>query len=241
MTNPPPEPGCEVAATLPRSRALACLVVEDHTLIAQLLGGVLRSIPGIGSVIMAASRAEARAIAAHCDLDLLILDLKLPDGDGLGVLEAAVRLHPRLQCIVLSSAADEFVCPAHLARHLAALIDKTAPLDVLRDAVEAVVRTRLGGQVERVGRNPAAVLRPRELEIFELIGKGMTTRAISDTLGITKHTVSTHRKAIVAKLGVVGAELVRMATLYNQAGPESAGTAFPDSQRGKKHWHRPPG
>ena len=60
------------------------------------------------------------------------------------------------------------------------------------------------------------MLRPRELEVFERIGQGMSTRDIATSLGITVHTVNTHRKAIVGRLGVVGAELVRVATIYNQ-------------------------
>ena len=52
--------------------------------------------------------------------------------------------------------------------------------------------------------------------MFERIGQGMSTRDIAASLGITVHTVNTHRKAIVGRLGVVGAELVRVATIYNQ-------------------------
>jgi DNA-binding NarL/FixJ family response regulator len=236
-----PQPAPESAGMRPMREALACLVVEDHTLIGQLLAGILRSLSGIGSVTTATTCAEASAAAADHDLDLLILDLKLPDGDGLGVLKAATRWHPNLHCIVLSSAADEFACPADLKKHVAALMDKTAPLDTLRFAVEAVVRRRLGGRPESVQQSPATMLRPRELEVFELIGKGKTTREIAEALGITVHTVNTHRKAIVAKLGVVGAELVRLATLYNEAMPGKAGTALPDSRRGKGQWDRLPG
>lgn len=221
------QPAVESAAARPRREALACLVVEDHTLIGQLLAGILRSLPGIGSVTTATTCAEAMAATAEHDLDLLILDLKLPDGDGLGVLKAAARRHPDLHCIVLSSAADEFACPADLKKHLAALLDKTAPLDTLRFEVEAVVRRRLGGRPEGGRQDPAKLLRPRELEIFELIGKGMTTREISDVLGITVHTVNTHRKSIVAKLGTMGADLVRLATLYNQTRPGTSGRARP--------------
>lgn len=211
------QPAPESVDARPRRESLACLVVEDHTLIGQLLAGILRSLPGIGSVTTATTCAEATAAAAKHDLDLLILDLKLPDGDGLGVLKAAARWHPALHCIVLSSAADEFACAADLKKHLAALLDKTAPLDTLRFEVEAVVRRRLGSRPENAQQNPAEVLRPRELEVFERIGRGMTTRQIADALGITVNTVNTHRKSIVAKLGAVGAELVRLATLYNEA------------------------
>ena len=59
------------------------------------------------------------------------------------------------------------------------------------------------------------MLLPRELEVFLLIGKGMTSPEIAASLGIGLPTVSTHRQAIASKLGVVGAELVRLATVYN--------------------------
>lgn len=205
-----------VTASGPPQRSLSCLVVEDHTLIGQLLLGILRASPGIGGVRLATTAAEAIREAADTDLDLLILDLKLPDGNGLDVLRAAMRWHPDLRCIVLSSVADELARPPELVKHLAAVIDKTAPLDELRLEVEAVVRRRLGGRAAAVSQDPATVLRPRELEVFGLIGKGMTSRQIATSLGIRLPTVNTHRQAIASKLGVVGAELVRLATVYNQ-------------------------
>lgn len=208
-------------------RQLACLLVEDHTLIGQLLVGTLRALPGIGSVTLATTVAQAVAEAAELDLDLLILDLKLPDGDGLAVLKAVAAWHPQAACIVLSSAADEFTCPTALAGQVVALIDKTAPLDTLRREVEAVARRRLGDQAASAHADPAAVLRPRELEVFERIGRGMTTREIALALGITVHTVNSHRKAIVAKLGTVGADLVRIATLYNATRSAADGTTRP--------------
>ena len=61
-----------------------------------------------------------------------------------------------------------------------------------------------------------ALLRPRELEVFRLIGQGLTTAEIARQLNISKNTVETHRKGIAAKLGASGAELVRLATLHNQ-------------------------
>jgi DNA-binding NarL/FixJ family response regulator len=192
----------------------ACLLVEDQTLIAQLLAATLRAMPGIGSVTLAATVAAAVAKAAERDLDLVILDLKLPDGDGRSVIKAVAALHPQAACIVLSSAADEFTCPTELARHVVALIDKTAPLDTLRREVEAVVIRRFGGEPTPTKVDPIKALRRRELEVFERIGKGMSTREIAESLGISVHTVNTYRKAIVAKLRVVGAELVRRATLH---------------------------
>jgi PAS domain S-box-containing protein len=137
-------------------------------------------------------------------------------GEEVRWVSAVCGRHPQAACIVLSSAADEFACPSEFAGQVVALIDKTAPLETLRSQVEAVVRRRLGDAGGRTSADPALVLRPRELEVFERIGQGMTTRAIAESLGITMHTVNSHRKAIVAKVGAVGADLVRLATVYNQ-------------------------
>ena len=213
MAKPAASPQAPAAAA-PRE-SLACLVVEDHTLIGQLLVGMLRTSPGIGSVMLATSVAAGIALAADEKVDLLILDLKLPDGDGLDVLQAAVKWHSDVACIVLSSIAEELICPQDLAPRVAAVIDKTAAIESLRFEVEAAVRRRLGGLPRARTRDAATLLRPRELEVFERIGKGMSTRAIAESLGITVHTVNTHRKAIVSKLGVVGAELVRLAAIHN--------------------------
>lgn len=197
-------------------KSLACLVVEDHTLVGQFVVGMLRTLPGIGGVRLEATVADGIAAVTNRRFDLLVLDLILPDGDGLDVLRAAVKQGADVVGIVLSGAAEECRCPTDLVPHVAALLDKTAAVDALRFEVEAAVRRRLGKPPATQPLDPGQVLRPRELEVFERIGQGMSTRDIAAALGITVHTVNTHRKAIVGRLGVVGAELVRVATIYNQ-------------------------
>ena len=180
----------------------------------QLLVGILRTMPGVEVRATATTASAAIAMCRDRSFDLLILDLKLPDGEGLHVLQSAVETTPDIDCIVLSSAASEFVCPRAALRNLSAVIDKTQAYDRLQDSIAGIVRSR--GIPTPVGGDAAAVLRPRELDVFRLIGRGMSTAEISDHLGIAKHTVETHRKNISAKLGAKGAELVRRATVYNQ-------------------------
>lgn len=207
--------------SLPVQKSLTCLMVEDHTLVGQALAGLVRTMPGVGEVLLVTTVVDAITIVAKRDVELLILDLLLPDGNGLDVLQAAVRRHPGVRCLVLSSVADECACPTHLAGNVQAIVDKTAAFEALRHEVEAAVRRQFRGLPEpkQMSSDPVKRLRPRELVVFERIGQGMTTKEIATSLGISVHTVNTHRKAIVSKLGVVGAELVRLATIHNQTRP----------------------
>jgi DNA-binding CsgD family transcriptional regulator len=83
-------------------------------------------------------------------------------------------------------------------------------------AIAAVIRARGIDGDTGGGGQPPALLRPREVEVFRLIGQGLKTSDIGARLGISHHTVETHRKLITAKLGVSGAELVRLAAISIQ-------------------------
>lgn len=187
----------------------------------QLLAGMLRTMPGIDVRASAGSAREAIEVCRTLPVDLLILDLTLPDGHGLDVLRAAVDHRPDLDCIVLSSAAGEFTCPQGLLPNIRALIDKSQAYERLQAVIARIASAR--GIATATTSAPVATLRPRELEVFQLIGQGLKTAEISDRMGISKHTVETHRKNITAKLGASGAELVRLATIHNQTSLPRAG------------------
>jgi len=191
-----------------------CMLVEDQTILLQLLSGMLRTMPGIDVAATAGTVADAKTILAERKIDLLILDLGLPDGDGRDVLKAAAARYPDIDCIVLSAAADQFHAPQALLDRVRAVVDKTQAYDQLQAEVNEIRRLR--GHADTVlDAEAIATLRPRELAVFRLIGQGLKSTAISETLGISRHTVETHRKNIVHKLKVSGAELVRLATLHN--------------------------
>lgn len=208
-------PAAVASRSSPQPMSLSCLVVEDHTMFLQLLVGMLRTVPGIDVRSTATTVADAVATVRAEACDLLILDLRLPDGDGLDVLRAAVAANPAVDCIVLSSAAGEFACPQGLLGNLRALVEKTQAYEHLQGAIAAVVRARGIATGVGDGVDPLTLLRPREVEVFRLIGQGLKTNDISAHLGISRNTVETHRKSIAAKLGASGAELVRLATLHN--------------------------
>ena len=184
----------------------------------QLLVGMLRTVPGIHLASVAQGVREAIQACRSLPVELLILDIMLPDGDGLAVLRDVAARRPDVECIVLSSAAAEFSCPQSLLKHIRAIVDKTQTYERLSAAIQGVVRDRGVSSPRDGGKlaDPREVLRPREFEVFELIGQGLKTNEIGGRLGISQNTVETHRKNIAAKLKASGAELVRLAAIYNQ-------------------------
>lgn len=184
----------------------------------QLLVGMLRTIPGIHLAAVAQDVREAVQRCRLLPVDLLVLDLALPDGDGLEVLRDLAMRRADVDCIVLSSGAAAFTCPQSLLRHIRGIIDKTQTYERLAAVIGDVLRLRgaadAGHQLSAA--DPRTVLRPREFEVFQLIGQGLKTSEIGKRLGISNNTVETHRRNLASKLGASGAELVRLAAISIQ-------------------------
>lgn len=180
---------------------LRCLIVEDQLMFLQLLCSMLQAMPGLTIAATATSQAEALALCQSEPVDVLILDLSLPDGDGLVVAEALAACHPAARVVVLSGQAASFICPSRLQPLICGVVDKTAAFSQL----QAVLQGLLG--------QPRPSLTPRQREIYGLIGQGLTSRDIAKATGLALTTVETHRKAIAQKLGISGAELIRQAAL----------------------------
>ena len=187
--------------------ALRCLIVEDQVMFLQLLRSMLEAMPGLQVVATATRQADAIALCSGDNPpDLLILDLALPDGDGLAVAQTLAASQPNAKVVVLSGQASSFVCPASLQPLIAGVVDKTSAFAQL---------TRV---LERCLPHSTAPLTPRQREIYGLIGQGLTNKEIARTTGLSVATVETHRKAIAQKLGVSGSELVRQASLLGRLG-----------------------
>ena len=188
-------------------RPLRCLIVEDQLMFLQLLRSMLQALPGIEISAVASSQAEALACCQTDPPDLLLLDLSLPDGDGIAVADSLAQLNPRAQLVVLSGQASSFICPAHLQPMVRGVVNKTAAFSTLQQ----VIATCLD--------QPKPQLTPRQQQIYGLIGQGLSNKEIAQATALTVATVETHRKAIAQKLGVRGAELIRQAALLGELSP----------------------
>ena len=189
---------------------LKCVIVEDQTMFLQMLHNMLEAIPQLTVVATARTKADATVACEKLRPDLLVLDIALPDGEGITVARRLSKLNASAKTIVLSGEASTFVCPADLQLHVHAVLDKTQAFDALAEEIKALLpRNR--------GDNFRGELTPREKEIFRLIGHGLQSKEIAGALGISVLTVQSHRKKIAEKLGTNGAELMQRALRHYHA------------------------
>jgi DNA-binding NarL/FixJ family response regulator len=193
---------------------LRCVVVEDQVMFLQLLVAMLGTHPGVEVVATARSVAHGIEACRRTSPHLLVLDLALPDGDGLAVFRSVSAQPDPPAVIVLSGQASSFVCPRELSPLLRAVVDKTrAYADLNAELAQFLqadcVQPPPGADVQ-------ALLSGRELDVYLLIGQGLSTQVIAEQLGLSLRTVETHRKSINIKLGARGGELVRQAALNCQ-------------------------
>ncbi|WP_296416678.1 response regulator transcription factor [Vulcanococcus sp. DEBay_Sum29NL08_54] len=174
--------------------------MEDQLMFLQLLRSLLEAMAGIEVIGSATSCQEALELCEQDPPDLLVLDLALPDGEGLDVARTLHRRSPESKVVVLSGQASSFVCPPELLSQICGVVDKTAAFQQLHQVLEQLVP------------QPITTLTPRQQEIYALIGRGLSNKEISKETALSIATVETHRKAIAQKLGLSGAELVHQAS-----------------------------
>ena len=190
--------------------AMRILVVEDQTLVRELLVLACREarpgavVQGVGTC------AEALAEARRAPPALVLLDLVLPDGDGIELAQPLLQAAPRARLIALSSHVDEFTLHRALASQIHGILDKNEqPVRILREAMDEVLAGRryLSSAVQRLRANlradPAAfdkILSDREQAVLRLVGEGLDNDAVAARLKISPSTAKNHRLNIMAKL-----------------------------------------
>ena len=193
------------------SSAIRVLVVDDHAVVREGLRGFLELQDGIEVAGEAADGNEAVEEAERLAPDVILMDLVMPNLDGLAAMRMLRERQPTARVIVLTSFFDDEQLMPALRAGAAGYLLKNAPPQELARAVRAahageavldpVVAARLiealAGHAE-----PLDQLTPREREVLVLIGRGFPNKRIARELGLAEKTVKTHVGHVLAKLGV---------------------------------------
>jgi len=191
------------------------VVVDDHDL---FRGGMVQLLREHGVDVVGEAALAAPAIELACKLgpDVVLIDLNMP---GISGIEATQRLHaaaPLVRVLVLTVVADERAVTEALLAGASGYLLKDAPIAQIVEGIkaasrgESLISPRIASHLVRRIRQPpsiqvdtdAADLTPREMEILELIARGMDNPEIAQTLFLSQHTVKNHVSSILVKLQV---------------------------------------
>jgi DNA-binding NarL/FixJ family response regulator len=196
------------------------LVVDDHVLIREALRGVLLELESDAAIVDAPdSRQAMRCIEENTDLELILLDLKLPDGSGFDVLAALRERFPAISVVVLSASSDRDDIARALELGALGFIPKSAEREVMLSAFKLIfaggvyvppeilrapqATPSASSSPEQSGQPPSAAdigLTGRQMEVLALMMQGKSNKAICRALDLAEPTVKNHVTAILKAL-----------------------------------------
>lgn len=200
------------------------VLADDHPVVRDGLAALLGSVPGIEVAETVASGREAVRAAVTQRPDVVVLDIQMPDLDGVAAAREIARAAPHVAVLMLTMFDDDDSVFAAMRAGARGYVLKGAAQEEIVRAIHAVaageaifgpaVARRVLGQLggAAAARDPFPELTPREREVLELLAAGLPTATIGARLGLAPKTVTNHASAVFAKLRVAGrAEAVERA------------------------------
>jgi DNA-binding NarL/FixJ family response regulator len=183
---------------------LSVLVIDDHE---SVRAGIKAALSRAGHICVgeAGSISEARAQIAHSNPQVIVVDLSLPDGNGLEIVQWARSISQRIGIVVLTlNPAQDFLLTV-MKSGASAFVEKSAPLAELISAIEHSFIAPLSFSAQGISRvmkkdHEANALTAREIQVLEKLSDGLSASAIGLELFITQATVKTHLASIYRKL-----------------------------------------
>lgn len=206
---------------------ISVLLAEDHLILRDGIKALLKDHPDINIVAEASNGKEVQNLLLDSEIDLLVLDINMPDMDGLKTAKYVKENYKNVKVLVLSMLEQEKYVSKSFEAGALGYILKTTGKDELVNAIKMVAKGdpyishKISAnmlkninvsllQEERI----VVDLSPRELEILDLIAEGYTNAEIADKIFTSKRTVETHRKNLIDKTGTKNtAALIKFAIL----------------------------
>lgn len=206
------------------------LVVDDHPIVRLGIRQMISADPGLSVCCEADSAEAALQCASGSKADLAIVDLSLGQVTGLELIRKLHDALPDLPVLVLSMHDEALFAERALRAGARGYIMKQEAIDGLVGAIRQVLSGRIyvsermsQSVLERLGREELPSggrlgnLSDRELEVFEMVGRGLSTAAIADQLGVSVKTIETYRSNIKTKLNLKdAADLIRFAATWTE-------------------------
>ena len=194
------------------------LLVEDHASFRQTLAYVFDQQPDFEVVAQAGSLAEARRVMSGREADLGVIDLVLPDGEGIELIREMGESNPLFAALVLTASLDRAEHARAIEAGAAGVLHKSADVDEILEATrrlaagetllspeELIEMLRLAGnrrEEARDARTRIEQLTPREMQVLQALAEGLSNREIAEQLHMSVDTERTHMMNILNKLGV---------------------------------------
>jgi DNA-binding NarL/FixJ family response regulator len=194
------------------------LLVEDHASFRQTLALVFDQQPDFEVVAQAGSLDEARRVMRGREVDLGVIDLALPDGEGVELIEEVCEVNPHFAALVLTASLDQAEHARAVEAGASGVLHKSADVDEIMETArrlaagetlissdELVEILRLAGQSreeEREARESIEQLTPREMQVLRALAEGLSNKEIAERLHMSVDTERTHMMNILSKLGV---------------------------------------
>lgn len=205
------------------------IIVDDHAMMIGGIRSILEHAENINVVATAENGRDAIALAAEHAPDIMLIDIGMPDLNGIEATRKILAADPKIAVIALSMHSDERYVTGVFDAGARGYLLKTCNTEELIRAIEAVrhgrtyitselthvlVDRRRGGEDSDHGKGapPQDSLTPREREVLQLIAEGLTSKEIGARLGAATKTVESHRTNIIRKLNIHSiAELTKYA------------------------------
>ncbi len=212
-----------------RTQNARILIIDDHPIVREGLLAMLSTKPGLEICGEAANIIDALKLIDREKPDLAIVDLSLPDGSGLDLIKRIKARNGDTKILVMSMSDESLFAERSLRAGAMGYLHKQEAREKLLEAIQQIlageifvsplIKNRLLHQVmtgsQPLQQPPIATLSDRELEIFELIGRGLGSNEIAQRLHLGIKTIETHRQRIKKKLDLHSSvELVRHATQW---------------------------